>query len=263
MESSDDCAKSARSGVELSNRDREKEGIIVQTFLRIDVNLFMAIVCAIIYFSSRRMSESGLIHNRLFRWLTISVFLLLIVESLTWVFDGSTARSALLIDYFITMCLYLLTPIPSLRWELYVKLQLFHDPKSVKGDLIGFGALIAVCVLLTFITPFTNLMFYFDASGVYHLYTEHGPAGRLQNGAEVTLITAPPLHVAERKANDLIKAKQTQRDAYRIIRDQRFASTPQAPNIPPPPSSSKPVKKDRISIETLSAPSRQLLNNLF
>ena len=102
-----------------------------------------------------------------------------------------------------------------------------------------------------------------DASGVYHLYTEHGPAGRLQNGAEVTLITAPPLHVAERKANDLIKAKQTQRDAYRIIRDQRFASTPQAPNIPPPPSSSKPVKKDRISIETLSAPSRQLLNNLF
>ena len=140
----------------------------MQTFLRIDVNLFMTIVCAIIYFSSRRMSESGLIHNRLFRGLIISVLLLLIVESLTWVFDGSTSKTAFLIDYFVTMLLYLLTPIPSFLWELYVKLQLFHDPKSVKGDLIAFGSLIAVCFLLTFITPFSNLMFYFDASGVYH-----------------------------------------------------------------------------------------------
>ena len=114
------------------------------------------------------MSESGLIHNRLFRWVTLTVLLLLIVESLTWVFDGSTTKSALLIDYFITTCLYLLTPIPSFLWELYVKLQLFHDPKSVKGDLIAFGTLIAVCFLLTITTPLTNLMFYFDASGVYH-----------------------------------------------------------------------------------------------
>lgn len=103
-----------------------------------------------------------------------------------------------------------------------------------------------------------------DATGVYHLYTEYGPAGHLQNGAEVILITAPPLHVAENKANELIKAKQTQRDAYSVVSDQRFANAPQAPNIPPPPPpSSKPVAKPRVSIETLSAPSRQLLNNLF
>ena len=140
----------------------------MQTFLRIDVNLFMAIVCTIIYFSSRRMSESGLIHNRLFRWLTISVFLLLIVESLTWAFDGSTAEYALLLNYAVTMCMYLLTPIPSFLWELYIKFQLYHDPKSARGDLIAFGLPIVVCFLLTITTPFTNLMFYFDASGVYH-----------------------------------------------------------------------------------------------
>ena len=140
----------------------------VQTLIHIDLNLFMAVVCAIVFFSSRRMSESGLLHNRLFRWLILSVFLLLIVESLTWVLDGSSGKALFTVDYFVTICLYLLTPIPSYFWELYVKSQLFHDPKSLRKDQIVFGIPIAVCFVLTITNPFTNLMFYFDDFGIYH-----------------------------------------------------------------------------------------------
>ena len=140
----------------------------MQTIIRIDLNLFMAVVCAIIYFSSRKMSESHLFHNRLFRNLTICVGLLLVLESLTWILEGSSSRIAFLFDYFVTICLFILTPLPAYLWELYAKCQLFHDPKSLQADMIAFGIPIVICLLLTLSTPFTNWMFYFDDAHVYH-----------------------------------------------------------------------------------------------
>lgn len=140
----------------------------MQVLIRIDLNLFMAIVCTIIYFSSRRMSESHLIHNRLFRSIIGCVGLLLILESLTWVFDGSMNRTGFCFNYFVTICLFILTPLPSYLWELYVKCQLFHDTKPLRMDMIVFGIPIVVCLLLTLTTPFTNLMFFFDDVHNYH-----------------------------------------------------------------------------------------------
>ena len=104
-----------------------------------------------------------------------------------------------------------------------------------------------------------------DTAGVYHLYTEYGPAGNLQNGSKVTLITAPPLHVAENKANELIKAKQTQRDAYSIVSDQRFASNQPAPSAPvsPPPKPVNKPRKELKSIESLSKSSRSQIHQFF
>ena len=119
----------------------------------------MAVVCAIIYFSSKRTSESRLMHNQLFRWLILCVFALLILESFTWILDGSKSKSAILFNYLVTISLYLLTPLPSFLWELYVKLQLFPDPKSVRTDVLAFGIPIAVSYVLTLTSPFTNLMF--------------------------------------------------------------------------------------------------------
>ncbi len=107
-------------------------------------------------------------HNQLFRWLIVSVFALLILESFTWILDGSSAKSVIVFDYLVTISLYLLTPLPSFLWELYVKLQLFQDPKSVRPDVMAFGIPIALTYVLTLTSPLTNLMFRFDANHVYH-----------------------------------------------------------------------------------------------
>ncbi len=140
----------------------------MRILIHIDLNLFMAVVCTILYFSSRRMSESHLIHNRLFRSIIVCVGLLLILESLTWVLDGSMNRIAFIFDYIVTICLFILTPLPAYLWELYVKCQLFHDTKPLLKDMIVFGIPIAACLFLTITTPFTNLMFYFDNAHIYH-----------------------------------------------------------------------------------------------
>jgi len=146
----------------------EKEGFAMQTFLRIDLNLFMIVVCMIIYFSSRRMSESRLMHNRLFRLITISVGLLLIIESLTWILDGASTSAAFYVNYGITICQYILTPMPAFFWGLYVKCQLFQNARSLRTDVILYGIPIIACILLILSTPFTNLMFFFDSTFTYH-----------------------------------------------------------------------------------------------
>ncbi len=140
----------------------------MQVFLRIDLNLFMAVVCIIMYFSNRAISEKRLIHNRIFRWLIISVFLLLILESLTWILDGSATELLIVCNYIVTISLFLLTPMPAFLWSLYVDSQIFHDVKTLKKLIYAFGIPLAICALLTLTTPFTNLMFYFDQNHIYH-----------------------------------------------------------------------------------------------
>lgn len=146
----------------------EKEGFAMQTFLRIDLNLFMIVVCMIIYFSSRRMSESRLMHNRLFRLITVTVGLLLIIESLTWILDGASTLAAFYVNYGITICQYILTPLPAFFWGLYVKCQLFQNARSLRMDAILYGIPIVACILLTLSTPLTDLMFFFDGAFIYH-----------------------------------------------------------------------------------------------
>ena len=140
----------------------------MQVFLRIDLNLFMAAVCLIVYFTSRNISEKRLLHNRIFRYLTLCVFCLLALESLTWVLDGGATKTLILCNQVVTILLFLLTPIPAFLWALYVQTQLFHDSKALRLPLLIYGIPVGLCALVTLSTPLTHWMYYFDASHVYH-----------------------------------------------------------------------------------------------
>ena len=140
----------------------------MQTFLRIDQNLFMSLVCLIIYFSSRKLAEKRLLHNRIFRWLILTVFCLLILEALTWVLDGAGESVWIDCDYVVTILLFLLTPVPAALWALYVKGQLFHDRTVIWQDLFLYSVPVIICALFTLLSPFSNLMFYFDTAHIYH-----------------------------------------------------------------------------------------------
>lgn len=140
----------------------------MQIFLRIDLNLFMAAVCLVVYFTSRNISEKRLLHNRIFRWLTLCVFCLLILESLTWVLDGDCSKTLIFCNQIVTISLFLLTPIPGFLWALYVQSQLFHDAKALRVPLLAYGIPIGICELMTLSTPLTHWMYYFDQSQIYH-----------------------------------------------------------------------------------------------
>ena len=97
-------------------------------------------------------------------------------------------------------------------------------------------------------------------TGQYRVYTEYGPAGRLQNGKELTK-SAVGIGQATRLANEARDKKINQRDSYRVQSDRDFAVTP-APQ-PSTPIQRTPQARPLISVESLSPESRAKLVAIF
>ena len=103
-----------------------------------------------------------------------------------------------------------------------------------------------------------------DAGGVHHVYTEYGPAGRLQNGREESPSTSRSLSAANAMADQFVQDKQNQRDVYRITADQDFSPPPAAPS--PVQAAPKPrcqPKAGAKSIASLSEAARRQIHPFF
>lgn len=88
-----------------------------------------------------------------------------------------------------------------------------------------------------------------EAAGKYRVYTEHGPAGKLNQGKEqtpspVSLVSA--LHLADQLRDGKIK----QSDSYQVLSDQRF-NQPSAPTPPPAPPKPARPPRPRMSADCL------------
>ena len=94
----------------------------------------------------------------------------------------------------------------------------------------------------------------------YRVYTEHGPAGRLNNGKE---LTKSPVGIgqATRLADEARDKKINQRDSYSVQSDRDLAAQT-APQPSPPihkPSPARPL----ASVDSLSPASRAKLVAIF
>lgn len=105
-----------------------------------------------------------------------------------------------------------------------------------------------------------------DDSGVHYLYSEHGPAGRLQNGKVHVLKDPRSLAAAHGCADALRDSKKNQRDSYQILKDEHFSLAPAAaPNQAPKSTtaqSTAPTAPLR-NIASLSDASRSAISNIF
>lgn len=97
-----------------------------------------------------------------------------------------------------------------------------------------------------------------ESPGQYRVYTEHGPAGRLNQGQEKTK-NVVSYSAAETLADKLRDDKRNQSDAYQVVSDRMLAQ-PTKPTPPPPPP---PPPRARVSAETLSPASRAALTTIF
>lgn len=139
----------------------------MNVFLHVDLNIFMMVICVIMYFSSRGMNEKQMIHYQVFRLLILSDLALLALEVMTWLLEGHATPLLIVLYYIVTILLYLLTPIPSALWALFVHFQLFHNRQTLKKEMVVLGIPIAVCTVLTLTTPLTGLWFTIDSANVY------------------------------------------------------------------------------------------------
>jgi len=140
----------------------------MDVILRIDLNVFMAAMCLIMYFACRNMSERRMVHNRIFRWLIVSNMALLLIEAASWPLDGNTAFSAANALYHALMvALFVIAPLPALFWALYVNCQLFHDRRKLITEAVVLAVPAVLSALMTLATPLTGWMYTIDAANVY------------------------------------------------------------------------------------------------
>lgn len=101
------------------------------------------------------------------------------------------------------------------------------------------------------------------SSGLCNVYTEYGPAGRLQNG-KLVAAGVPPSR-ADMEADKFCRAKIHQSDSYSVDADQRFPSGFTASPQPVPPQASRPQPKAKkhLSAEALSPSVQSKLSVIF
>lgn len=105
-----------------------------------------------------------------------------------------------------------------------------------------------------------------DASGSYHVYTEYGPAGRLQNGQEHHLSSPSSASAAQSEADTHVRAKKLHRDSYKVVNDQFFS--PVSPTQSPPVTQAQPKTHKKPTqpgkgIDALSPKSRGQISAFF
>ena len=98
-----------------------------------------------------------------------------------------------------------------------------------------------------------------ETPGQCRVYTEHGPANRLNQGKEQT---PSPLSMgaALSMAESLRDGKINQADSYQVTNDRKFA--PKAPAPSPAPKATVPFRP-LVSVESLSPASRAKLASIF
>ncbi len=98
------------------------------------------------------------------------------------------------------------------------------------------------------------------ADGLFNVYTEHGPAGKLQNGKAVSEGLGES--AAHFKADEIRDGKINQSDSYKVTNDRSYAKAAPAA-APAAPAAPKAAPRPLITSEQLSPASRAALATIF
>ena len=138
----------------------------MNTFIKIDINIFALVICACMFVFNFRMSEKKHLQNRLFRLIIVVTMLLLAMESLFFSLNGQAGANLLL--NMSAAAIYSLVPLPSVFWALYASYQLYHDSRRLKTEITLLSIPFGVNALLSFTSPLTGLIFMIGSDYLHH-----------------------------------------------------------------------------------------------
>ncbi len=144
-----------------------KEGVYIQSFLYVELNIFSLVILLLIYLNIRHRRDRMLTEQKLFLFLLYTTAAILVLDSLMWLLDGKTGPMMREIFTAVTVLYYLLNPIICMVWYLYVDYQIYREEKHLKKVWpMTLPAL--VNVILTIISIWSHASFYLDENNVYH-----------------------------------------------------------------------------------------------
>lgn len=137
----------------------------MELFKTISLNIFCFFLLLAIFTRAYSRRDRWLLQNRLFIWLIVSNMVMLVIDSLCWVFEGGSQPS---LNILFNTLLYTFMPLPVAIWIVYTNYQVFHDNKRMFNLFYPLVALIIINAAISISSPWTGWFFQVDVNNHYH-----------------------------------------------------------------------------------------------
>ena len=115
--------------------------------VQFQINIFGLMILFILYLFIR-MAKIETFGKRLIKYIVLTTAIAIIVEPLTWIFDGMTFPGAFLGEYSTNVVLFMMGPIIGGLLIAYVDFRIFKDPKRIYKYVYYQQASIGTFILL-------------------------------------------------------------------------------------------------------------------
>jgi diguanylate cyclase (GGDEF)-like protein len=122
----------------------------------------------VIFLSISRQKNQHLQDQKLFRIVLYINALILALDIFMWLLDGRPGLFMRNLNLLITAAYYILNPLISLLWLLFIDFFIYKSESHSKKILIPLLIPFGINMLLSILSIFNNLYFYIDGANVYH-----------------------------------------------------------------------------------------------
>jgi diguanylate cyclase (GGDEF)-like protein len=140
----------------------------MNTFLYFEINAFSIIISALIFLNLYHKTNTNTKEQSLFLSILMSNISILIFDSFMCVFDGKNTQFYKIALLISTLFYFLLQPLICMHLFYYVDYQINHKNERLKKFWLPVTIPVIVNTILSFLSLFNNLFFYFDQNNVYH-----------------------------------------------------------------------------------------------
>lgn len=140
-------------------------------FIRLDVNIFAALILVILLLNNKGASKAGIKTNQIFSRLTGMVLLLTLTEIVSFAVEQQPGAMMPSLNYVSNVLLYLIAPFAISLWAEYVEHYLLREVPDLKLRRLIRGVPIAVILGLVLTNPSSGYLFRILPGNIY----ERGP----------------------------------------------------------------------------------------
>lgn len=141
-----------------------------------DTNIICLLILIFIYFENRSRSDRAIISYRLFSGMVIANIVMIIIDMLSWAFNGRQGGAYPFLNTAFNFLLFAAGPVAPMTWLFYLYYLIKNDKKKLITIMRFFMIPLLINMALAAASIFTGWYFYMDALNVYHrgsLYLIH------------------------------------------------------------------------------------------
>ncbi|MEN6390951.1 MAG: diguanylate cyclase [Syntrophomonas sp.] len=125
-------------------------------------------MCFLLLFDIRKSQDRVMWEQKLFMALLCSNIALLCLDMMAWGLDGRQGPYLALINITGYVLYYVLQPVTTFCWVLYVDYQIYYAKNRLKQLYLPLSLPLIIITLISILTPWTGHIFQVDANNVYH-----------------------------------------------------------------------------------------------